>query len=191
MNVVAFRTRRSLGICVALFMITACTGSQLQTVPPAAVPQNLASTRNVPMMETCPIVGKTYTRSDGRGKVSITFQEAYSKVGNYFERLRTRVVYSNWPESRQLIYKNLKITTCGPESGKAPVGDAETGGGSFHAECHDGVCTYTITSELRYKPPATLPSGVRKWKFDLISFVPEKPMKGFEPLPSYRIIVNR
>jgi hypothetical protein len=142
------------------------------------------------MMTACPTVGKTYARGDAKGKVSVKFQQAYTKAGEPYERLRTQLVYSNWPQNRPTIYRKDTITTCGRESGKAPVGEVETGGGSLHEQCHNGTCTITLNLEVKYKPPATLPGG-RQWKFDLLRFAPDKPMKGFEPLPFYKVVINR
>jgi hypothetical protein len=189
MNIVSF-SMRSMGVCLALAMMTACAGSQIATAPPAALPQPMLSIDSAPMMATCPMVGKTYKRSDGKGQVSMTFREAYAKAGSFSERLRTRLVYNNWPENRPTIYRNLTITTCGPESGKAPVGETGGTGGSVSEECHNGVCTITLNLEIIYRPPATLPGG-KKWKFDLIRIAPDKPMKGFDPIPAYRVIITR
>ena len=183
--------RRSIGICVTLITLTACAGSQFATAPPAAAPQPLISIDSAPMTGgSCPIVGRTIKRSDGKGQASVTFQEAYTKAGAFSERLRTRLVYSNWPQNRPTIYRKIAIGTCGPEAGKAPVGEASAGGGSYSEECHNGVCTITINEEIRYNPPATLPGG-KRWKFDLIRLAPDKRIKGFDPIPVYRVVVNR
>jgi hypothetical protein len=190
MNRVSFLMRRCFVACVAISMIAGCAGSQMQSTPPAPMLPNLASIGISPMAADCPIVGKTYTRGGANGQASMKFQEAYAKVGTFPTRVRTRLVYTHWPENRPIIYRNLKMSTCGPESGKSPVGQAREGGGSSRFECFNGVCTITLDIEISYKPPATLPGG-KKWKFDLIRFAPDKPIKGFEALPSYRIIVTR
>jgi hypothetical protein len=184
--------RRCLGICIAVLMIAGCGGSQIPTVSPAAVSQSLGSTNIVPMLAVCPDPGKTYARSDGNGQVSIVFQQAYAKAGPYDMRIRTRITYTHWPENRPLIYNSLnpRMGTCGPESGKSPVGTVKVVGINFSSVCVNGDCTYTDTMDMSYKPPATLPGG-KKWKFDFIRFDTKKPLKGFAPLPSYRIIVTR
>jgi hypothetical protein len=106
MNSVSFLIRRCFVVCVAILMMAGCAGSQMQTTPPVRMPPSLASTSMSPLAADCPIVGKTYTRGGSNGQVSMTFQEAYAKIGAP-TRLRTRLVYSHWPEKRQYIY--LKI----------------------------------------------------------------------------------
>jgi len=182
-------TRRAAAICVFLASFTACGGPQGTAVPPAAVQGSIVSPQSTAEATSCPVVGKTYTRGDSKGKVSIQFRQAYVKAG-YNARLRTQLVYSNWPEDRPLLYRGNKLTTCGIESGKPPLGEVQCCGGSTHGECHNGVCTWTLNLEINYRPPATLPSR-KKWKFDLVSFTTEKKMKGFEPLPAYRIVITR
>lgn len=183
-------SRRALGVGVAVFMMAACSGSQGGTVPPAPVAPGFQFAPNAQPTVDCPIVGKTYVRGDAKGKVSMKFQQAYVKVGQYAERFRTQMVYSNWPIDRPFLYRSNKLTTCGLASGKAPLGTIDCCGGSVHADCSQGICTYVLDLEIRYKPPATLPSR-KKWKFDLVSFTTEKKMKGFEPLPSIRIVLSR
>lgn len=190
MSIVAV-SRRALGVGVAVFILTACSGSPGTTVPPAQLSPGLQTAPNAQPAMACPIVGKTYVRGDSKGKVSMKFQQAYVKAGSFETRLRTQFVYSNWPENRPLIYgDNTKMTTCGLESGKAALGSVNCCGGSSHSECTNGVCTYVLNLEIRYHPPATLPTR-KKWKFDLITFTTEKKIKGFEPLPSYRVVISR
>jgi hypothetical protein len=82
------------------------------------------------------------------------------------------------------------VSTCGPESGKPPVGKPDEIGESAKFECFNGICTITLDIEIFYRPPASLPGG-KKWKFDLVHFAPNKPTKGFEALPAFRVIVTR
>jgi hypothetical protein len=185
----SFFVRRCLGVSIAVFILTACGGSQMQPAPLTALSQGLVSTDILPMDAVCPTVGKTYTRGGANGKVSIEFQEAYSQAGPLHTKLRTRLAYSNWPQDRGIIYMQPTMgSTCGPESGKPPVGQVRLSGGKSNVSCVQRVCTITLDLELDYTPPTTLPGG-KTWKFDLIRFVPSKPIKDFEQLPSYRVSV--
>ena len=188
MNCMSFFMRR-LGACVAIFIISGCASSQIQTTPPASVQQSVVATGMQPAVD-CPIVGKTYTRGGTDGQASMTFREAYSKAGPYESYLRVRLVYTHWRQSRPLIYKKLTLSTCGLESGKKPIGEVREGTGSLKMECVDGICTITLDFDAIYQPPVAL-GGMKKWKFDLLRFAPDKPTKAFEPLPTYRVVVSR
>ena len=158
MNSASFFVQRRSAVCVAFLMMTGCGSPQVQTTPLVPTSQNLVSTGVQPAID-CPIVGKTYTRSDGNGQASVKFQEAYAKAGTYPTDLRTRVVYSHWPQNRPTIYRKFTMGTCGLESGKKPLGQARESGGSSEMKCVDGVCTLTLNIEIAYTPPATVPGG--------------------------------
>lgn len=180
--------RRHVGACAAIVLAAGCAAPQAQTVPAAVAPQHLSIA--VQPAVDCPVVGKTYTRSDGHGRASMKFQEAWTKAGPYESLLRTELVYDNWPANRPFVYRKLVLNTCGPESGKAPVGEVSESGGNSEGKCQDGLCTWTIRFDVVYRPPLKLPNG-KRWKFDLVRYAPDKPTKGFDPIPVYRVIVTR
>ncbi len=189
MNSSSFLLQRRCAVFVSVLMMTGCGSPQVQTTPLAPTLRNVVSTDVHPAVD-CPIVGKTYTRSDRKGQASMKFQEAWTKAGPYESDLRTRLVYTHWPQNRPYVYRKVTISTCGVESGKPPVGQIREGSGNARIECHDGDCTITLDFDVVYQPPIKLQGG-KRWKFDLIRYAPDKPTKGFDPLPVFRIVVSR
>jgi len=188
-DVTSLFNRRRLAVFGAILFTAGCGSQQGPSLPLPPASQNVAAL-GVQPAAACPVVGKTYTRSDGRGQASMKFQEAWTKAGPYESYLRTKLVYTNWPQNRPLIYKKLTMSTCGQESGKPPIGQIREGSGSTKIECRDNVCSVTLDFDVVYQPPTKLPGG-KRWKFDFVRFAPDKPTKGFDPLPIYRIVVSR
>lgn len=181
--------RPYLAACVVMLFAAGCGSPQVSSTPLAPTAQSVAPAGVQPAVD-CPVVGKTYTRSDGNGQAALKFQEAWTKAGPYESYLRTELVYRNWPSNRPFVYRKITVSTCGLESGKPAVGQAREGTGRSDAVCRDGRCTYTLHFDVVYQPPLKLQGG-KRWKFDLIRYAPDKPTKGFDPIPIYRVVVTR
>lgn len=150
---------KSVAICAIAALLSACTGSQVQTTPFAGSSQNLQSAVVASHgTGACPIVGKTYTISEPPGTISAKFANGYVRSKSTKSFAMT-LVFSNWPANRTVGSLRLWSTSCGPGAGKNP-GDIslDTGGGSYSQECHNNDCTIklnmnvkVITYEMKYK----------------------------------------
>lgn len=175
--------RSVLGIGIIAAMLAGCGGSPSEF---GAMPQNAPGFvgSDVQPNAACLVVGKVYTTGNGHAKIK--FGDTQIPVPFHWVRVPVELHLSNWPESRPIPAWVTLLATCGPQSGKKPIGkilDRVSKAGVF---CHNGVCNYRLFVDVFYEPPKTLPNG-KAWKYDEILFRFKTHKKGWDRLPAVRI----
>lgn len=146
MQIVSFR---SLAICAIVALLSACTGSQMQTTPLATAPQ-IARPAVLAHTVACPVVGKTYTVAESGGTISAKVASVYTK-NNTTKEYYTTLVFNNWPENHSTL-QQLVVNTCGPMgNAPPPFGSQDWAGGSTHSECQNHTCKITINTQVRVR----------------------------------------
>lgn len=183
MNKISLLPRSVLGIGVIGAMLAACGGFQSGY---GAMPQNAPGYFGsaVQPNTTCPVVGREY--STGKGHATVKFFAHKLAVGGNVDDFRARLLISKWPDKRDLPTWTTQLTTCGPQSGKKPIGKILSRLSPLFVYCHNGICDYGFEARIVYQSPLTLPNG-KPWKYDEIVFKFKTPLKGWGALPSDRI----
>lgn len=178
----------SLAACTAAAMLAGCGGSQLM-VPPPTMPSTQNAVHVPDASTACAVRGKKYTTGTSKGHVSLTAGREVVPLGPTIT-VRFTLTYSDWPQNRRIVRYKPQLVTCGPASGKAPLGEVVgVQASAFGSDCHSGICAYNYTYYERYKPPQSL-KRKKPWKFDYIRWVPAKPTNGYNALPHFTIQIN-
>lgn len=145
MQIVSFR---SLAICAIVALLSACTGSQMQTTPLANAPQIARPAALTHANVACPVVGKTYTIPESGGTISAKVASVYTK-NNTTKEYNTTLVFNSWPENHSTL-QQLVVSTCGPMgNAPPPFGSQDWGGGSMQSQCQNQICKITINTRVR------------------------------------------
>jgi hypothetical protein len=124
-----------------------------------------------------------------RGKATAKIVLARTAAGGPSTRIEWQIVFKNLTMSESYPQYGFKaLLTCG--SAIKPVGSVGGGGSSSHSKsCSNGNCTVTETITVNYRPPAKLVRNV--FKYDVIRFAPETPMRGYDAAIGALVQVNR
>jgi len=163
--------------------LAACSAAPVAGVPktvPATAPAAPADAAAL----ACPANGAKIVKGN-----SYTIVHRYYTIVNSSLGPRFTVVFTKQSSDKQPVTFAPKLFTCGPRSGKTPIGTVTAGGGSTSTSCHNGVCTITVTYYLTYTPPSKVPGG-GNWRYDLIRMDPVKPKPPYGVLPAFVIEVK-
>jgi len=175
--------RSVLGIGVIAAVLAGCGGPQSGL---GAIPQKIPAYIGTAAQPDvgCPVVGHHYYT--GGGHFELVFASAKFVAGSHADRVKVDFHFTKWPQQRPLPDWTAFLTTCGPESGKRPIGKILNRLSPLWSKCRNQICDIYFPEEVYYEPPLKLLKG-RPWQYDEIAF--KFKAKGWGTLGGARIVI--